>query len=244
MRTWSPCVSTFEANVSWGRESRSASIAGTTLIEPSVEDIPHITRSYAAPAPSPPAPLSIALASTSEVPIASEPAMASSTTCTPLSAPICNALRTASTACAGPTQSAVTSTSSAFSAFSLICSACSTAYSSSSESSPSTPTRSTVLSSSKCRSPVASGTYFTQTAIFMVATDLLRSWRQLERLGVCWRGYRELAEAWNSGAEVHPLSVMKPVELRARPQLSGADELLGDLAADQPDHGREAPVRA
>ena len=44
------------------------------------------------------------------------------------------------------------STSSASSAFSLIWSACSTAYSSSSESRPSTPTRSTVLSSSKCRS--------------------------------------------------------------------------------------------
>ena len=105
--------------------------------------------------------------------MASEPAIASSTTWTPLSAPICSALRTASTACSGPTQSAVTSTSSAFSAFSLIWSACSTAYSSSSDSRPSTPTRSTVLSSSKCRSPVASGTYFTQTTIFMAATALL-----------------------------------------------------------------------
>ncbi len=56
--------------------------------------------------------------------------------------------------------------------FSLICSACSTAYSSSSESSPSTPTRSTVLSSSKCRSAVASGTYFTQTTMFMARHGL------------------------------------------------------------------------
>jgi hypothetical protein len=51
--------------------------------------------------------------------------------------------------------------------FSLSWSACSTAYSSSSESRPGTPTRSTVLSDSKCRSAVASGTYFTQTTMFI-----------------------------------------------------------------------------
>ena len=38
----------------------------------------------------------------------SEPAIASSETWTPWSAPICSALRTASTACSGPTQTAVT----------------------------------------------------------------------------------------------------------------------------------------
>ncbi len=42
------------------------------------------------------------------------------------------------------------------------------AYSSSSESSPSTPTRSVVLSlSTKVRSAWASGTYLTQTTMFM-----------------------------------------------------------------------------
>ena len=107
MRTWSPWVSTTEASVTCGRPRRSASIAGTTLIEPSVEAMPHMTRR---PAGSPT--FSIALASTSEVATASEPAIASSMTWTPLSAPICSALRTASTAFSGPTQSAVTSVSS------------------------------------------------------------------------------------------------------------------------------------
>src|SRR3954454_7109084 len=88
----------------------------------------------------------------------------------PLSAPICSAFLIASAASSGPTVRAVTSTSSPPSpeaAFSLSWRACSTAYSSSSESRPGTPTRSTVLSDSKCRSAVASGTYFTQTTMFM-----------------------------------------------------------------------------
>ena len=90
-----------------GRPSRSASIAGTTPMAPSVEAMPHTTRSTGS------TPIfSTALASTSEVASASEPAIASSMTWTPLSAPICSALRTASTAFSGPTHSAVTSTSS------------------------------------------------------------------------------------------------------------------------------------
>ena len=126
----------------------------------SVEAMPHITTSTS--------PIFlIAAASTCEVASASEPAIASSTTWMPLSAPICRAFLMASAASSGPTVSAVTSTSSP-SVFSLSCSACSTAYSSSSESRPGTPTRSTVLSDSKCRSAVASGTYFTQTTMFMV----------------------------------------------------------------------------
>ncbi|CAB4726077.1 unannotated protein [freshwater metagenome] len=157
-RTWSPWVSTTEAKVTCGRPRRSASIAGTTLMPASVEAMPHMIRS-AGPT------FSIALASTSEVAMASEPAMASSMTWMPLSAPICSALRTASTAFSGPMHSAVTSVSSP--AFSLIWRACSTAYSSSSDRSPSTPTRSTVLSDSNCRSAVASGTYFTQTTMFI-----------------------------------------------------------------------------
>ena len=45
IRTWSPCVSTTEASVTCGTPSRSASIAGTTPIVPSVDAMPHITRS-------------------------------------------------------------------------------------------------------------------------------------------------------------------------------------------------------
>ena len=114
-------------------------------MEPSVEAMPHMTRSGT----SPPLAFLTAAASTSEVAIESDPAIASSWTCTPWSTPICSALRTASTAFSGPTVTAVTVTSSGFSAFSLSRSACSTAYSSSSDNSPSTPTRSTVLSASK-----------------------------------------------------------------------------------------------
>src|SRR3954447_12006809 len=160
IRTVLPSTSTSEPSVTAGAPRRSPSIAGTTPIDPSVEAIPQTTRSHAS---SPPI-FEIASASTSEVASASDPAIASSTTCTPLSAPICKALRIASVACSGPTDRTGTVLSPVFS---LICSACSTAYSSSSESSPSTPTRSTVWSSSKCRSAVASGTYFTHTTMFM-----------------------------------------------------------------------------
>ena len=41
IRTWSPWVSTTEASVTCGSPRRSASIAGTTLIAPSVEAMPH-----------------------------------------------------------------------------------------------------------------------------------------------------------------------------------------------------------
>ena len=110
----------------------------------------------------------MASASTSDVANASEPWMASSTTWTPESAPICSALRTASAASSGPTVTTVTSPSPA----SMTCSACSTAYSSSSDSSPSTFSRSTVLSALNVRSAVASGTYFTATTILVTRTLL------------------------------------------------------------------------
>src|SRR5690606_10114186 len=113
----------------------------------------------------------MALASTRDVPMASVPCRSSSSTWIALSAPIDSALRSASLASSGPTVSTVTSTSS--SEFSEICSACSTAYSSSSESRPSTSSRSTVRSSAKCRSPVASGTYFTVTTILKLTPALL-----------------------------------------------------------------------
>ena len=63
IRTWSPWVSITEAKVTCGRSRRSASIAGTTLIAPSVEAMPHTTRSTGVSAPA----FSIALASTSDV---------------------------------------------------------------------------------------------------------------------------------------------------------------------------------
>ena len=60
--------------------------------------MPHITRSG-----TPPVAFFTASASTSEVATASEPAIASSMTCTPLSAPICSAFLIASAALSGPT---------------------------------------------------------------------------------------------------------------------------------------------
>ncbi len=96
--------------------------------------------------------------------------MSSSFTCTALSAPIDNALRSASFASSGPTVSTVTSAPSFAAA---IRNACSTPYSSNSERSPSTESRSVVRSSAKRRSPVASGTYFTQTTILKLTACLL-----------------------------------------------------------------------
>ncbi len=161
-----PSTVTSAAYVTCGTPSRSASIAGTTPIEPSVDAMPQSTMSQ-------PPILSIACASTCEVASASEPAMASSTTWTPESAPICSDLRTASAACSGPTVSTTTSPSSPGTA-SRIVSPSSTAYSSSSDSRPSTLVRSTVLSAaSKPRLAVASGTCLTHTTIFM---DCWASW--------------------------------------------------------------------
>ncbi len=157
---------TSDANVTCGSPRRSASIAGTTLIEPSVDAMPQSTRSALC--------CSIALASTSEVAIASEPWIASSLMCTPSSAPICKDLRMAARASSGPIVTTTTWLSSASPA-SRIFSASSTAYSSSSDSTPSTPTRSTVLSELNVRSAVASGTYLTQTTIFMAGQALLDS---------------------------------------------------------------------
>src|SRR5680860_47814 len=161
--TFEPSTVISEPKVTCGTPSRSASIAGTTLIDPSVEAIPHTTRSQGLSLPV----FLIASASTSDVASASEPAIPSSTTWTPLSAPICRPFRIASAASAGPTVNTVTVTSPSAPSlcFCLICNACSMAYSSSSDNRPSTPSRSTVLSDSKCRSAVASGTYFTQTTM-------------------------------------------------------------------------------
>ena len=63
IRTWSPCDSITEASVTCGMPSRSASIAGTTEPDASVDAIPQITRS----APASALIFSMALASTSEV---------------------------------------------------------------------------------------------------------------------------------------------------------------------------------
>lgn len=77
----------------------------TTLMAASVDAMPHRTRSTLDSDPA----FSTALASASEVAKASEPAIASSQMCTPLSAPIWSALRIASNAPAGPMVSTVTS---------------------------------------------------------------------------------------------------------------------------------------
>ena len=133
-------------------------MVGTTPMAPSVEAIPVMTMSGRGSS------FSIALASTNEVARESEPWIWSSTTWTARSAPICSAFFSASAACSGPTVSTVTSPSPA----SLTSRASSMAYSSSSDSRPSTLTRSVVLSPSvKVRSAWASGTYLTQTTMFM-----------------------------------------------------------------------------
>ena len=147
-----------------GRPRRSASIAGTTPMTPSVEAIPVSTSSGA-----PSVAFLTASARMSEVATASEPWIASSLTWTPLWAPICRAFLIASAAPAGPTVTTVTSPSPAASTSFR---ASSTAYSSSSESSPSTPSRSMVLSDSRnVRSDWASGTCLTQTTMFMRASS-------------------------------------------------------------------------
>ncbi len=142
--------------MTWGRPSRSATMAGTTPMLPSVEAIPVRTRSKPT--------CSRALARTSDVPRASEPWTASSLTSTAPSAPICSAFFRASRASSGPTVSTTTSMSSPASRSRT---ASSTAYSSSSDSSPSTASRSVVVSAAKPRSAWASGTCLTQTTIFM-----------------------------------------------------------------------------
>jgi hypothetical protein len=63
IRTWSPCDSITEASVTCGMPRRSASMAGTTEPEASVEAIPQITTS----APASALIFSIALANTSDV---------------------------------------------------------------------------------------------------------------------------------------------------------------------------------
>src|SRR5690349_17240740 len=165
--------------------------------------------------------------------------MASSTTWTPESAPICSALRTASTAFSGPTVSAVTVMSSP-SRFSRNCRACSTAYSSSSDSRPSTPTRSTVLSSSNLRSAVASGTYFTQTTMFMVV------WPRGPSCALgC--GYEVTGRSAATGMAIRVRSLTVALS-RSHPDGvpvhagSGLDDAVEDASDDEPGDRREPPV--
>src|ERR1700749_1339440 len=152
-----PSVSTLEASDSCGTDRRSASIAAIDPIRASVDSAPTITRSN---------PIGWRTwASAYEVCSTSDPASASSSRCTALSAPIDNALRIDSLALPGPMVSTVTSLPSWAS---LICSASSMAYSSSSLMSPSTDSRSSVASPGfSLRSAHVSGTCFTQTTMFM-----------------------------------------------------------------------------
>src|SRR3954452_24536767 len=150
-------TSTLRAKVSWAAPSRSASIAGTTLIRASVDSTPRMTRSWSI--------VASAFASAYDVARASDPWRAGSTTWTALSAPMDSALRMVSTALSGPMLKTVTSP---LPCASLIFSASSTAYSSSSFMTPSTLARSTVLSSElSFFSAHVSGTCFTQTTMFM-----------------------------------------------------------------------------
>src|SRR6201996_4248454 len=157
-----PSVSTFEASDSCGTDRRSASIAAIDPIRASVDSAPTITRSN---------PICWrTCARAYEVCSTSDPASASSSRCTALSAPIDSALRTDSAAFSGPMVKIVTSLPSFFS---LICSASSMAYSSSSLINPSTEARSSVASPGfSLRSAHVSGTCLTQTTMFMRDADL------------------------------------------------------------------------
>ncbi len=156
MLTVPPSTESAPAKVAWLMPSRSATIEGTTDISASVEAMPVRMRSKPV--------FSRALASTSEVARASEPCMAASVTWTALSPPMARALRSPSTALAGPT---VRKTTSDAVPASWRRAACSTAYSSSSESRPSTAPRSRVRSGANFHVAVGSGTYLTRTTIFM-----------------------------------------------------------------------------
>jgi hypothetical protein len=87
IRTVDPSTVTDEAWVSAGRPSRSATNVGTTPPPPSVEAMPNSTMSASS--------LPMAAASTADVANTSDPAMASSCTCTASPTPICIALRSA-----------------------------------------------------------------------------------------------------------------------------------------------------
>ena len=154
-------TSTFDAKVNCAASSRSASIAGTTLIRASVDSVPQITRSKP--------PFSITAASTAEVASASAPASFASVIKIASFAPIDKALRTASVARSGPIEITVTvlgPPSSLPPCASAIRSASSTAYSSRSLRTASTFSRSriplTIFFSAH-----ESGTCLTQTAIFI-----------------------------------------------------------------------------
>src|SRR3954469_4999686 len=146
---------TLRAPDSCGMPRRSASSAGMTLIWLSVASAPQRTRSYSS--------CCSAAASTELICTASEPWIASSETCTALSAPMDRALRMASVAPSGPTVSTVTSPPCA----SLMVSASSMAYSSISLMTLSAEARATVLSDgSSLRSLPESGTCLTRTTMF------------------------------------------------------------------------------
>src|SRR6478609_9598293 len=140
--------------------------------------------------------------------------MASSTTWTPESAPIWSDLRTAS-------------------------SAFSTAYSSSSDNNPSTPTRSTVKSSSNLRSAVASGTYFTQTTMFMVV------WPRGPSCALgC--GYEVTGRSASTGMAIRVRSLTVTLSRSSggrHPVVgSGLDDAVEDPTDDEPRDRAEAPV--
>src|SRR5215470_16011990 len=158
-----PSMSTFDASVSCGTPSCSASMAGSTPLRASVDSDPQITRSN-------PTCFSAA-AIAADVASASDPARPSSLRWTALSAPIDSALRMDSDALAGPIEKIVTSPPCA----SAIRSPSSIAYSSSSLMSPSGVCRSSVPSPGlSVRSTAVSGTCLTQTTMFMDNAALLR----------------------------------------------------------------------
>ena len=105
----------------------------------------------------------------------SEPATAASVTSTARSAPIASALRSDSIAFSGPTETTTTSPPRA----SLMRSASSTAFTSVALSAPSPVRSSRFVAGSMRRVAVASGTCFTQTAIFIARDSSHRAESQV-----------------------------------------------------------------
>src|SRR4051812_30412593 len=219
-------ASTLRAKVSCEAPSRSASIAGTTLIRASVDSTPRMTRSCSM-VPS-------AFASAYDVASASEPCSPASTRWTALSAPIDNALRIVSADLSGPIVRTVTSPPPA----SLMRKASSTAYSSSSFMTPSTPSRSTVLSSElSFFSAHVSGTCLTQTTMFMaggrppVRGSVMRAWcpkGSHDTTGALRRGqcYPSVAGATRAGAA--PASLVRAEHDRLIAALSDLGVVRGE----------------
>ena len=172
--------------VTCGQPSRSASIAGTTPMVPSVEAMPQMTRSCRSSRSPWPAP---ARCRARRCRGSRRPRRGRA-----LSAPIGRRLAQRVLGLLGPDRQH--GDLGVVAAASAICSACSTAYSSSSDSSPSTSSRSTVWSSAKFRSP---------------GRRARTSHRQRSSCGL----FYDVNGGGDGGRVVHPRSRIRPPQSRS-----------------------------